>query len=543
MINISIENISARVKKIPLHFWIFGAILVVGIFLRTYEFRDWMEFNPDQARDALLVQDMLGGQEWPLMGPQAGNKIFKIGPIFYYLEFVAAWLFGPSAEKMAYADLFFSITAIVLAYFFFRKFFQRSIALTITFLFSISFFVVTYSRFAFNPNSIPFFTLLFLFALLGILDNAPKEKLRFAALLGIAMGIGFQLHTILFISMPLLALLVLGYLFAKKQFVWKSVLVTLAFFFLCNAGQLMYEWQNNGANMRAFFTDAKSSTDSTGRNYWNDLSNDTLCHIQGSTYIIASLGSGDKCDLTKLVRRIEKRGIAFNMEQIVLATAGSVFVIGGIALFFFYAKKEKDQRRKRAFVLAAAYCVIIFFILLPVSSTVSMRYYIVIEFVPFLLAGLWIRFCLDTIPRKLALLCTGAFVTALTAFNMLTIRNAVIAWSNGIASTDNVAYFGEVEAISRFMLDRSRGSEIIYLTGKKAYVSRYGKPLEYFAKQKGVILSKAYSKDKIMVGDPFFYVTKRASERSRSSEVIKGFITEEQATFGNITIVKLVRKP
>ncbi|PJA85653.1 MAG: hypothetical protein CO143_01245, partial [Candidatus Moranbacteria bacterium CG_4_9_14_3_um_filter_45_14] len=107
-------------------------------------------------------------------------------------------LFGGTADKMAYADLLFSIATIFLVYFFFKKFFAEQISLILTFLFSISFFVVTYSRFAFNPNSIPFFTLLFLFSLLAILDNAPKEKLRWAVLLGIAMGIGFQLHTILY---------------------------------------------------------------------------------------------------------------------------------------------------------------------------------------------------------------------------------------------------------------------------------------------------------------------------------------------------------
>jgi len=154
------------VKKVPWSAWILGAILILGIFFRTYEFRDWMEFNPDQARDAILVQNMMENDEWPMMGPQAGNKVFKVGPMFYYFEIISARLFGGTADKMAYADLLFSIATIFLVYFFFKKFFAEQISLILTFLFSISFFVVTYSRFAFNPNSIPFFTLLFLFSLL-----------------------------------------------------------------------------------------------------------------------------------------------------------------------------------------------------------------------------------------------------------------------------------------------------------------------------------------------------------------------------------------
>ncbi len=541
--NTIVKKIGERLKKVPLGFWVFGAILIVGIFLRTYEFRDWMTFNPDQARDALLVQDMIDGKQWPLMGPQAGNTFFKLGPIFYYFEYTVALIFGSSAEKMAYADLFFSIATIILGYFFFRKFFEEKIALAVTFLLSISFFVVTYSRFAFNPNSIPFFTLLFFFALLAIIDNAPKEKLRWAMLLGVAMGIGFQLHTILFISMPLLALLVLGYLFVQKHFIWKSVCVTLLFFFLANTGQLLYEINNNGANIRSFFTDAQSSTEGVGKNYGEDFSNDVLCHIQGATYIVSSLGSGDKCNLTGLVSRIEKKGIRSNIERIAIAIFGTIFTLGGFILFGLFIKKEVDPRRKRAFVLVAIYSAIIFLILFSVSSSLSIRYFIAIEFIPFLLAGLWIHFFLYRIHNKFSILCAGLFVATLIFFNVWTIRDAVVAFRNGTASTDNVAYFGEVKQMSEYFLENSKGSGIIYVAGKKAYLSRYGKPLEYFAKQQGVVVSKVYKPEKITADDSFFYIQKHISPEKKIPEVIDGFISEKAQTFGNVTIITLKRNP
>ncbi|MBP7060823.1 MAG: glycosyltransferase family 39 protein, partial [Candidatus Moranbacteria bacterium] len=197
----------SRVRTLPRWYFFLGGTILLGIFLRTYAFRDWMIFNPDQARDALLVQDMLAGKVWPLLGPQAGNTYFSLGPIFYYFQYASAWLFGSSAERMAYPDLLFSVLAIPLFFVFTRRFFTRPLSLVLTFLFTTSFFVVTYSRFAFNPNAIPFFTLLFFLALLQILDHAPRERFGWAALLGVAMGVGFQLHTILFIAMPFLALL------------------------------------------------------------------------------------------------------------------------------------------------------------------------------------------------------------------------------------------------------------------------------------------------------------------------------------------------
>lgn len=535
------DNLRNHIRTAPRWLWLFLAIFLLGVFLRTYHFRDWMIFNPDQARDALLVQDMLAGSEWPLLGPQAGNTFFRLGPVFYYFEFASAWLFGSSADKMAYPDLLFSIGAIGLMFVFLRRFFERSVALAGTFLFVISFFVVTYSRFAFNPNSIPFFTLLFLLSLFAIMDHAPREKLGWATLLGIAMGVGFQLHTILFIAMPFVALLVLGYLFMKKQFVWKSFFVALACFFLTNAAQVVFETRNDGANIQSFFSGARSDATGTGGNLWKDLSGDVLCHIQGQTYIVSSLGGGDKCDFTKLASRVEKRGWVATLPMTSVALFGTMFTIGGFMLFFRSVRKEKDMRRKRGLVLVAVYSLIVFIILFPVSSSVSIRYFIVIEFLPFLLAGLWLNFLTERLQKRFVLPAVGLFVIALTLCNATSYFGAIRSLVRQSAGTDNVAYFGEVEALSRALLENSQGSKRVYLSGRKSYLSRYGKPLEYFGRQGGVSVSKAYKLADIRPEDAFFYVMKKSERKNTLLEVKKGFATEAAFTVGNVTLLKLGR--
>jgi hypothetical protein len=501
-----------------------------------------MTFNPDQARDAILVQDMLAGKVWPLMGPQAGNTHFSLGPIFYYFEFMAAKVFGPTADKMAYADLLFSIGAIGLSYLFFKKFFRERLSLALTFLFSISFFVVTYSRFAFNPNSIPFFTLLFLLSLISILDHAPREKLWWAAILGISMGVGFQLHTLLFLALPFIALCVFGYLLFRRHFFWKSFLLTLFFFFIANSGQLLSEYRTGGANMRSFFSEADSSTGGLGRNIGRDMSDDILCHIQGYTYIISSLGSGDKCNLPGLESRIRKKGIAFTWERIAVGLFGAIFTIGGFILFVSASRKETDRKRKHALVVTGAYAFSIFAILLSVSSSISIRYFIVVEFMPFLFLGFWMRFIQRKVPHLPVSTTLGIVVMIFAGLNLWTTTQAVMAYRNGTASTDNVAAYGEVEDMSRYILERSGGSKQIYLAGKRAYLSRYGKPIEYFGRQQGVVISKAHKPEKMIVNAPFFYVTKRVSAKNSLPSVIDTFETEQSKNFGNISILQLIRK-
>ena len=138
-------------------------IILLGVFLRTYHFTDWLQFSPDQARDATLIENVLRGTApFPLTGPQAGNTQFNLGPLYYELEYVSAVLFGATPQAMAYPDVFFSLLAIPLLYLFLRKYFSVWIALALTSMMSVSLFIITSSRFASNPNAIPFFLMLFL---------------------------------------------------------------------------------------------------------------------------------------------------------------------------------------------------------------------------------------------------------------------------------------------------------------------------------------------------------------------------------------------
>ena len=68
-------------KKIDRFGWArvaFLAIIFLGAFLRVYEFGDWLRFNPDQGRDAIVAFDMTQG-EIPFLGPVAGGTEFRLG--------------------------------------------------------------------------------------------------------------------------------------------------------------------------------------------------------------------------------------------------------------------------------------------------------------------------------------------------------------------------------------------------------------------------------------------------------------------------------
>ena len=146
-------------------------IVAVAFAVRVYHFSDWLYFQGDQARDALLVTEAYGGGpgNLPLLGPRAGGTSTRLGPVFYYFQYISVLIFGNrSPAVFAFPDLFFSILTIPLLYLFLRKFFKSGWSILLTLLYSVSLYTVQYSRFAWNPNSLPFFNLLFFFAFFAV---------------------------------------------------------------------------------------------------------------------------------------------------------------------------------------------------------------------------------------------------------------------------------------------------------------------------------------------------------------------------------------
>ena len=155
------ERLINKLKSISQYAWILMLIILVGTFLRTYHFHDWLTFNPDQARDAMIVDNVLQGNKSLIMlGPEAGNTRFDLGPWFYHLEILSAKIFGNQPSKLAYPDLLLAILTLLLFYLVIKRYFNQKISLILTFFLSISYFMIRYSRFAFNPNSIPFFLII-----------------------------------------------------------------------------------------------------------------------------------------------------------------------------------------------------------------------------------------------------------------------------------------------------------------------------------------------------------------------------------------------
>ena len=204
----------------------FLIIILGAILVRTYHYNEWLFFKWDQARDAILLSSAIkdGPGRLPLLGPRAtkiGDDYLRLGPAYYYVQYLTGVIFNSTDPVIfAYSDLFFSIASILLLFLFLRVYFTQGISLLATMMYSFSFLVVQYSRFSWNPNSVPFFTLLTFYGLLRFsIAKTSRARLGWLSLWALGFAIASQYHFFAFFVLTGVSLLFLKYYFLW----WKKI--------------------------------------------------------------------------------------------------------------------------------------------------------------------------------------------------------------------------------------------------------------------------------------------------------------------------------
>ena len=182
-----------------------------------------MTFLGDEGRDVLVVYNILHGK-LTLLGPTSSVGGFFLGPIYYYFMAPFLWLFNYNPVGPAVMVALFGVATVWLIYKFCSDLFNKRVGLIAALLYAISPLVIAYSRSSWNPNPLPFFSLLSLFTLYkGIVKKS--YKLIFAS--GILLGISMQLH---YLAMFLAFIIFLYILFTEifvERFNLKKLLLSL----------------------------------------------------------------------------------------------------------------------------------------------------------------------------------------------------------------------------------------------------------------------------------------------------------------------------
>jgi 4-amino-4-deoxy-L-arabinose transferase-like glycosyltransferase len=528
-------------------FWILVGIILVGIFLRTYQYANFLRFNPDQARDAGIVRDAIKGESaLPLLGPVAGGTTFKLGPAFYDFEYASAKIFGATPVHMAYPDLLTSILFLPLLYLFLRKFFSRNITLAATALAAVSFYAVKYSRFAWNPNSTPFWTLLTFYAFFELVRPAQNRRWLWALILGIASGIAIQLHSLALFTLPIVFLVYFIYLFFKKNPAWRWAPLVLVIVLLANSLQIASEFQTGGKNIQSFFRGLHTKTSRSGT-LADKFVLDTVCHIQGEGYVIVPIGNDSHCDFMNAAGSLQKNN---NNNLLLLGDMlfASIFVLGGYGLLFQAWRRETGAEKKIFLELILLYAAVLFILLIPLADEISFRFFLVVEFLPFVFAALWLKFFEEHLEKKYFTAITAVVVGAVVGTNLAAAATYAANLSGVRAEGPNgfeEITLGEVKYMADFMETKAGGAKIVYVQGSAADLFEVVKPIGFFTNPAGLKVIQLKKGKAVLPTDKIFFISVRkdpAKKSKLSQSMADQYALLASGKYGRVAIYELGMK-
>ncbi|MBP6979735.1 glycosyltransferase family 39 protein [Candidatus Curtissbacteria bacterium] len=176
-------------------------LVLIASILRLWNIEGHMTFLGDEGRDALVLLNIFQEGRLTLLGPSASVGGFFLGPAYYYLVIPGFLLFGMSPVGMAFEVAVLGFATVIILYLLIKKYLGFLPAILATLLYSVSPVVVMFSRSSWNPNILPFLSLLiFVFLLL----SKEKNKIVFSFAVGAIFGLAIQSHYLgLILALPI----------------------------------------------------------------------------------------------------------------------------------------------------------------------------------------------------------------------------------------------------------------------------------------------------------------------------------------------------
>lgn len=276
MIGKYIVFIKEWVQKNKIEFWILLAILLTSAFLRLYKIDQYMTFLGDEGRDVIIVRNLLVHGDPILIGPGTSIGGMYLGPLYYYMMAPALLLAGFSPIGPAVQVALLGIITVWFTWYVFRKWFPYSkwFALVPAALYAISPTVVHFARSSWNPNIMPFFSLLCIYAIWEVWKN---KNYKWLLVLGISFAFVLQSHYLGLLLTPVLGLFWLkSFLEIKntskerKLFIKKSVL-SLTIFGLLMSPLLIFDIRHDWMNTKAVYKFFTVRQETVSVRPWNSL--------------------------------------------------------------------------------------------------------------------------------------------------------------------------------------------------------------------------------------------------------------------------------
>jgi Dolichyl-phosphate-mannose-protein mannosyltransferase len=225
--------------------WEVYLLLLVAAFLRFYQINT-TELDDDQVKLYRMAYDAVHHGLLPATSNAASIGIANPPGVIYLFMPIAALSANPLWGALLVG--IFTTAAALLTYFFTRRYYGRFAGIVAALLYATAARPLNYARFIWQPNLMPPFVILFMFALFwGVVER--RKGWLFPALL--LFGVLYQMHPItLLLAIPLLTAVVL----APGTLRWRDLALALAFLLVIFSPYLIWEAYTRFADVRTIFT-------------------------------------------------------------------------------------------------------------------------------------------------------------------------------------------------------------------------------------------------------------------------------------------------
>lgn len=405
------SKVKSQKRYLPYIF--LALILLIGAAFRFYRISEYLTFLGDEGRDVLVVKRIIKDGKLTLLGPITSVGSMYMGPIYYYfmIPFLWLWQFDPTGPAVMVA--LFSLATIFLLYLASAEFFSIFVGLVASLLYAISPLPIIYGRSSWNPNIVPFFSLLLIYALLKVI---VKKEYNFFIIVGFSLGILIQLHyaTLFFIPIILSSLFLIRF-----RIPLYNLLLAVGAFITSYSPFILFELRHQFVNSQGvlrFILQQKSSTSHGIVSFWETLS-DVFVRVFWRLIVI------ENAEVTK------------------------IFILVSLILLALYFKNlQKDLPKRRSLYVIGLWLLISLLSFGLYQGVVYDYYFGSLFTLPFILTGIVISYPWQKYKIKgkaIALI----LISTLVFFNL---KNSPlkIPPSNLLANT---------EAIARFVFEKTKG--------------------------------------------------------------------------------------
>jgi|GEM_PF-941402 len=377
------------IKNITKSSWILGLLIIIAIggFLRLHHVEDWMHYQLDQARDFRVIDAAIekGVGELPLQGPKAAGNVYidsdgdgeaedkttlRLGPLFYYMEYVSALIFGNTPIGSIMLSALLSIATIPLFYFFLREFFRENLALSLTALLATSLFFIVYSRFGWNPNLIPFFALGTAYSLLQASKGYARQG-RWLIATAISFAFLANMHFLALTVFPVICVIYL--LWTRPMISWRYWLIAVCVFVGLNTPLIINDVKTGGENYKAFIASVQGDAGDEDVHIGVKLIRNGFEHTQMAWVVL----TGDQAISTPRISKTGDLTCDEECKSALLKSLVSILMLGAMFVAWIWLlRRTREGEGKNFLRIVGLWSIVTFLIYTPLAFDFAPRFFL-----------------------------------------------------------------------------------------------------------------------------------------------------------------------